>query len=407
MSGESQLELIDARELGSRLQAARKEARKTQDEVATFLDVARTTVTAMEKGERRVRPSELVKLASFYSQRLSDLLRREASAAPLALQLRAVATADESVEQLLEPHAWNLQHLCEDYAELERICKSPMVRHHPRERALGSVASIHAAEDLAVAERNRLGLGDGPVANLRDTLEQEVGLRIFYIAMPSDIAGMFAFDEHLGGCIAINQQHREVRRRLSLAHEYAHFLTSRRQASVDFAKRYQRLPEGERFANAFAPAFLMPAVGISRRFNEMKSVSKGKFTYANLLGLAHYFAVSVESLVRRLEQLRLVPRGTWEKIKESGFRPQEGKAVLKLVEKETAADLLPTRYLMLAVQGYREGLLTEGQLARWLRVDILEARRVLEESFGSVGSTSAPLLGDGAIDRPEVGKAGA
>ena len=36
--------------------------RLTQQEVADFLELARTTVTALEKGEGRIRPDELISL---------------------------------------------------------------------------------------------------------------------------------------------------------------------------------------------------------------------------------------------------------------------------------------------------------------------------------------------------------
>ena len=58
-----------------------------------------------------------------------------------------------------------------------------------------------AAEELAAAERMRLGLGDGPVAHLRDALEADVGLRIFTLDLPSRVAGLFAYSEDLGGCV--------------------------------------------------------------------------------------------------------------------------------------------------------------------------------------------------------------
>jgi hypothetical protein len=36
------------------------------------------------------------------------------------------------------------------------------------------------AEDVAIRERLRLGLGDQPIPNIRSLLETEVGVRIFY-----------------------------------------------------------------------------------------------------------------------------------------------------------------------------------------------------------------------------------
>jgi Zn-dependent peptidase ImmA (M78 family) len=306
----------------------------------------------------------------------------------------------EALSGVLEKHAWSFQHLCEDYVELERIARSPLSKKYPRELTFSGIPPERAAEDAAVAERLRLGLGDGPIQNLRDTLEQEVGLRVFFLLLPSDVSAMFSYDESMGGCIAVNASHSNARRRLSLAHEYAHFLASRRQASVDLARRYHRVPVQERFATVFAPAFLMPTSGISRRFNEIKSANGGRVTYAELLALANYFGVSLEALTRRLEQLRLINRGTWERVKESGFRSEEGKALLKLVETPAAADLIPTRYFVLAVQVYRQGLITEGQFARFLRVDLHEARRVLTDVLGSAPSEAVPpIIGETDIDR--------
>ena len=63
----------DPRQLGKWLQQARKAAGRSQQDVADFLGVARTTVTAMEKGERRVQPTELIRLADFYGRRVGEL----------------------------------------------------------------------------------------------------------------------------------------------------------------------------------------------------------------------------------------------------------------------------------------------------------------------------------------------
>ena len=52
---------IDPAIIGERLAEARRARGLTQQQAAEFLDVARTTITAMEKGERRPRAVELVK----------------------------------------------------------------------------------------------------------------------------------------------------------------------------------------------------------------------------------------------------------------------------------------------------------------------------------------------------------
>lgn len=369
------LAMLDPRNLGERLQQARKARRKTQQEAADYLGVARTTVVALEKGERRVQPAELLRLASFYGRQVGEFLRVAEPTASFAVQLRATLAPDAPVAAELDPSTWEFQRLCEDYVELERLSDAPLPRHYPPERQVGGTAVERAAEDLAASERTRLGLGDGPILNVRDLLEHEVGLRIFYVEMPSSVSGMFYFDESLGGCIAVNRRHREERRRNSLLHEYLHFLTTRYRSEVTVQERYRRRPEHERLANAFAPAFLMPRAGLSRRFNEMKR-SRGDFTIADLCTLAAYYFVSVESLTRRLEELRLVPAGTWDKVGDVGLRVDEARALLRLPAPQVSEDLLPPRYVFLAVDSYQEGRLSEGQLARFLRVDRLETRRV-------------------------------
>ena len=49
-------------ELGDRLRAARTSAKITQESAASSVGIARTTLVAIEAGERQVRPAELAKL---------------------------------------------------------------------------------------------------------------------------------------------------------------------------------------------------------------------------------------------------------------------------------------------------------------------------------------------------------
>ena len=79
--------------------------------------------------------------------------------------------------------------------------------------------------------REHRGLhGDG----VRERLENDVGLRIFYLPMASKIAGLFAYNDELGGCVGINSGHPRDRRHWSLAHENDHFLTGRYQSEITF-----------------------------------------------------------------------------------------------------------------------------------------------------------------------------
>jgi DNA-binding XRE family transcriptional regulator len=263
------LEQIDPRDLGARLREARTAGSWTQEQAAETIGAARTTMVAIEKGERRVKPEELVELARLYGRKLSWFLRRGAPVEDLSVQLRGALPPETPVSANLMSFIHDLERLCDDYAELERLCGAATAHQPPPKYSIdgGDVAAV--AEDVANAERNRLGLGDAPVLNLRAVLEDNVGLRVFYLDLPSKVAGMFAFTDAHGGVLGINRKHPPERRRHSMAHEFGHFLTDRYRSEITFLGRYERRPAAERFAETFGRAFLMPAASIRRRFHEL------------------------------------------------------------------------------------------------------------------------------------------
>ncbi len=192
--------------------------------------------------------------------------------------------------------------------------------------------------------------------------------------MPSAFSEMYSYDRWLGGCMAVNLNHPEERRRWSMAHGYLHFLAHRHKPVFHYFEQYQRMPESERLAEAFAMHFLMPAAGLVKRFSAFNA--RGKFTPADLCTLAHYYGVSVQALDYRLEDLGLLPAGTWDKLKDRGFRVRKAQEELGLNEIPQRTDRVPLHYQHLAIEALDQGLVTEGHFARLLRVDRLEARRV-------------------------------
>ena len=370
---ERALESIDPRALGRRLQEARKARGLTQQDAADSLSVARTTVTALEKGERRMRPSELIQLARLYGRPVSEFVGPKEPIADFAVQFRrsGVGSTDAETSEAVE----QFRRLCEDYLYLENLSGAPL---GPPQYSTAGTTPESAAADVASSERNRLGLGDGPLLRLRDTLESDVGLRVFVIDLPSRVAGVFSYTEELGGCIAVNARHPVQRRRWSMAHEYGHFLTNRFQSEVSLLGSHGRIPTTERFADAFARCLLMPAPGLRRRFNELSRAVDGKVTAAEVCRVAHQYVVSVEAMMLRLEELGVLPGGTWERLQDRGFKVREAQEILGLTPHPSGDQLLPLRYQYLAARAYEEGQLTEGQLARLLRVDRVLARRAVQ-----------------------------
>jgi Zn-dependent peptidase ImmA (M78 family)/DNA-binding XRE family transcriptional regulator len=362
---------LDPRVLGARLQDARRARNLTQEAVAERLGLARTTLVAVEKGERRVTPHEMRQLAELYGRKVSDFAGRRVITEDLVPQFRTTLREDPGGP--LKAVTEQLQELAERYVELENMWDAPLARSDSPVHEQSGPSPELAGEELATAERNRLGLGDGPVGSLRDRLESDAGLRIFFLEMPAKVAGLFAYNDTVGGCIAINAHHPHGRQRWTLAHEYAHFLTNRFSPEVTWLDEKRRPPR-EVLADSFAMSFLMPAAGLNRRFSEIYRSRQGQVTLADVCTLAALYAVSVQALVGRLEDLKRVPNGLWDRLASEGFRPQEGQRLPGQDAAVSPEPRLPLRYEMLAFQAYSDGRISEGQFAAYLQVDRVSAR---------------------------------
>jgi len=395
------LNSLDQKQLGERLRTARKARGLTQEAVATKLSFLRTTLVAIEKGDRRVTPGELIEMAKIYGRPVSEFVSKRDNKEPFVPQFRLPSGHESVTETELIAGAMELESLARDYVELEEINDSLRHPNFPRVYALDvpGVTPGQRGEEVAAEERTRLGLGDGPVADLRSLLEAAVGVRIFYLDLPAKVGGLFAYNDELGACMAINRKHPPTRSNWSLAHEFGHFLTTRYLADVSFTHDYWGKLTAERFADSFAGNFLMPRTGVMRRLSDMAKAHGKGVTIGDVMSLAHLYGVSAEAMFRRLEELKRLPFGTWDKLVEKhGFKPEQARAALGL-QVGPRSPMLPLRYRVLAQCAFdhRERL-TEGQLSRKLRTDRVSARiemeslRLLADDAGtSSGVEFAPV----------------
>jgi Zn-dependent peptidase ImmA (M78 family)/transcriptional regulator with XRE-family HTH domain len=381
---ETAIDSIDSAVIGDRLAAARKARGMTQQQAAEELAVARTTIVSIEKGQRRPRIAELLRFASLYGRQVGEFLRpsplRETDGF-IARFRSARAPADSPMNDQREADIRRFKDLCERYLDLELLTGARLPGRYPEPHPTEGTDPERAAAEVASAERNRLGLGDGPAGNIWQVLETDVALRVFAFPFAdSRVAGLFAFTDELGGCIAVNANHPEERRRWSAVHEFGHFLTTDRfRAEIQVLPSYRRVPEAERFAEAFARHFLMPATGMIRRFQTIKRAKGGPVTPADLLNLGQLYGVSFQSLALRLEELKLLSAGTWDRLKDAGFKVNEAKDLSAIPPIPDQLQRLPYRYEALAVQAFLDGEISEGRLAQFLGTDRLGARERVEQ----------------------------
>jgi Zn-dependent peptidase ImmA (M78 family) len=301
---------ISPEELGERLRIAREAAGVKQADAAATIEIARTTLIAMEQGQRRVRMEEMQKLAKLYKVSANALLRQEAVHVDLTPRFRRLITDENDgardASQLLTD-------LTKAEVELENLIGIKRGRNYPPERPLAAGDVRKQAEQDAVELRQRLGIGLAPVADIVTLLELELGVRVFVRRIPPKISGLFAYDEKLGACILLNANHPRERRALTGAHELGHLVSTRREPDVYRDADPDRSPE-ERYCNAFARNFLMPFRAVTPKFTELTAGST-RLTRRHVIVLAHYFGVSREAMVRRLRarpvqawHVGLVPR---------------------------------------------------------------------------------------------------
>ena len=399
--------MISAQQLGARLADARKQKKLTQAQVADTLGVARTTLVAIEKGERAASKVELFKLATVLGTSVNELLRETAVRSEVsprfrsAFQSRQSSGLDEAVDRL--------KRLAERYVELERLhgMRRPVAplealttyrldRLSPEQLA----ATDHRVdgEDAARVVRSLLGLGDEPFMRMDERLEAEAGLRVFLLSeLPASISGILIWTDELGACVGINRAHPIGRRRWTLAHECGHFFRDREAGDV-LEETTSLKSQSELFPEAFAKELLLPGGGVQKRFAER--CRSGKFTPADLHHLARTFGVSFQAMALRLEELRLLPRGTYDRIDRSGLAVSQldgqtgpGSASRSRgAQRRASIDLgLPERFVALAAAAYEQGLLSQTELASFLDTDIVTAREVHRRATSLTLDDGRPL----------------
>lgn len=362
-------------EMGDRLRKARQAAGMTQARAAAAIAVSRPTLVAIEQGARRAKADELQSLAECYGTALNRLLSPGAVHLDLAARFRSLGRNPTQTG----PAISLLNKLASATVELERLLGVQPPAIPLLEQRIGPRSISQQAEEAALTARHALGLGLAPIPNFVALLEEEVGFRIFVRKLPRAISGVFAYEPVAGACVLLNESHRSDRLAMTAAHELGHYVSNRSLGDI-VGEEERGSSNEERFANVFSYAFLMPASTVRRRFQEIHDTFNA-FTPNHLVSMARSFHVSAQAMCRRLESLGFLPTGTFDSLKERGFKDT-------LVEEPAAGgsthQSLPPhsmRLNRLAAAALRRELLSEGQVSRLLDVDRVEVRRIVGDVY--------------------------
>ena len=328
---------MEAEELGRRLRVAREARGLSQQAVADALGLPRTATTQMEAGNRSVSTLELAKLAELYLRPVSDFLQETArdEDEDVLVALHRAAPGLDSDPATHEEVARCVS-LCRQGVALECILgRSPRSGPPNYETRLprSSWEAVAQGEQTAMEERQRLGIGNAPVADVSELIASQ-GIWASGVGLPNDMSGVFLRHRSIGFAILVNASHPRGRKRFSYAHEYAHALLDRnRNIAISSAGNSSEMVE--RRANAFAAAFLMPRNGVyaalrgldkglpSRQEQTIFDVASGghmdaefrsparsqRINYKDVTMLAHQFGASYQAALYRLKSLRHISHG--------------------------------------------------------------------------------------------------
>jgi Zn-dependent peptidase ImmA (M78 family) len=246
------------------------------------------------------------------------------------------------------------------------------------------------AETLAEMERSRLGLGDAPVSDLAELLDEGVGIRTFMLPVAGQSwSGVAVRDRTQRPCIAVNSKEEAYRRNYDLAHEYAHVLVHLGSSDQPLGRIDAKSLDGsrqrpeERFADAFAARFLMPRRAVLERLERTLRANGGRFTDEDLVHLAMHFGVSGQAMSLRLVSLgklsRQVHDHLWQRT--GSFKALAEMLGYSVEDPSTfwqAPVILPKRFRYLALKAYQREIISVSKLAELLREDVFELRSKLD-----------------------------
>lgn len=379
-------------ELGQRIRSARESCGLTQEQVGNAVELSRIAISQIESGNRSVSSIELDRIACVVGRDIKAFF------AEVFVEQDALAALFRTESQLAEQA--DLLHalqgslaLGREMTNLERLLgidrAQLLVAAYELPAARSRWDAIQQGQRIAADERQRLGLGLSPIGDLVELFEYQ-GIRTGVVTLPDNISGLTLTDEKVGIFVVINREHPPLRRRFSLAHEYAHVLMDRDRSGT-ISRSENRADLLEVRANAFAAEFLMPAEGV---LQFVHALGKGGASRAQMVVydetdvvqaeqraapgsqdiqihdmalMAHHFGVSRIAALYRLKNLRMVDEREFQHLK-SQEDSGTGKAIADFlaadepVDAREMRDEFRRRFLGLALEANRREEITLSKL---------------------------------------------
>lgn len=351
--------------LAEQIRERRNQLGITQQELAKQANLASAQiVSAIELDDREVKALELFAIARALHCNPSDLFEKVPEPPVVAWRKRPEIGAAIKEAQFLQ--------LCENYHLVEQWTHQDSEAALPSIRRPQGAANFEWASAMAGQVRNTLGLGSLPAASLLRTLEEQCGVKVFFL--PDLLGSAASACGGFGAAIALNADEVPWRRNFSLAHELFHLITwdflspEKADTITTWSKRVENL------ADVFASALLLPTTALLDRIEQLNEQYKHQIPIRGLIEIARAFDVSTAALLWRLVSLGRLKKTAVERLLADFSFLSENHAIFGPV---SPPERLPQRFLRLLETAYLKGDVSVGRVAEMTEQSLLETRQQL------------------------------
>ncbi|MBU4464095.1 MAG: XRE family transcriptional regulator [Proteobacteria bacterium] len=360
--------------LDKRIVAAREAAGFSITEAAQKLGFKNyQTLSAIEKGARKINAHELIMMARLYGRSLDYFLESDVVSDPVPLWRKTTKTDVNQIQRkflsFLENYS-NLEHLL----GLKRRWKDVQKNY---DRDDFSVNGFEQADKLGADIHNSLDLGSRPSLNLLNVLENKLRFKILHLSLGDGASGASVVDNILGVGILINAKDAPWRRNFDLAHELFHVITWNVFSPEEIGNGTTKT-RPEQYADIFASRLLLPEAHLLDALKE--TITDNEVRPIDIIELAKDFGVLTEAILWRLVNLKILKKPQAQKALDNpNFRDLDRNMRLSLYSKDRPSKL-PSRFISLACRCLLEGKISRGTFAEYLEIDRAEIDEYLVEA---------------------------
>jgi Zn-dependent peptidase ImmA (M78 family)/transcriptional regulator with XRE-family HTH domain len=360
--------------LDKRIVSAREAAGFSITEAAQKLGFKNyQTLSAIEKGGRKVNAHELIMMARLYGRSLDYFLDSDIAPDSIPLWRKTKQTDVNQVQRqflsFLENYS-NLEHLL----GLKRRWKDVQKNY---DRDDFSADGFGQADKLGAEIHSYLDLGSRPSSNLINVLENKLRFKILHLPLGDGVSGASVVDNTLGVGILINAKDVPCRRNFDLAHELFHVITWNVFSPEEIGNGQKRT-RPEQYADIFASSLLLPEAHLLDILKE--KVTDNKVRLIDIIELAKDFGVSTEAILWRLVNLKVLKKSQAQKFLDNpDFHNVDRNMRRSLYDRDRPSQF-PSRFISLACRCLMEGKISRGTFAEYLEIDRAEIDAYLNDA---------------------------